>query len=114
MTHGHDTDEMLKEIQRKQGPTKWPETLEAGRSVDEFLWKGNPRATPVQRVGLAVFAVMYLFLFVGLMVVMVKLVLLHDWINIVFVLAMAALIGIAGFRLLRNVFRRQADRSRSG
>ncbi len=108
MTHGPNTDEMLKDIHRKQGPTKWPETLEAGRSVDEFLWKGDTRATPVQRVGLAVFAVMYLFLFVVFMVVTVKLVVSHDWFNFVWVLAMAALIGIAGFRFLRNIFRREA------
>jgi hypothetical protein len=108
LTPGHNTDEMLKDIHRKQGPTKWPETLEAGRSVDEFLWKGNPRSTPVQRVGLAVFAVMYLFLFVVFMVLIVRLVVSHDWFNFVWVLAMAALFGIAGFRFLRNIFRREA------
>jgi hypothetical protein len=101
---------MLKPLPRKQGPTKRPETLEAGRSVDEFLWKGDPRATPVQRAGLAVFAVMYLSLFVGFMVFVLKSALEHEWINVVVFLAMPALSGIAGFRLLRNVFRREAHR----
>ncbi len=108
MTHAHNTDEILKDIHRKQGPTEWPETLEAGRSVDGFLWKGDPRATPVQRVGLAIFAAMYLFLLAGFTVVIVKLVVSHDWSNIAWVLAMAALCGTAGFRFLRNVFRRKA------
>jgi hypothetical protein len=108
LTHGHNTDELLKDIHRKQGPTKWPETLEASRSVDEFLWKGDPRATPVQRVGLAVFAVMYLFLFVVCVVLIVKLVVSHDWFNFVWVLGMASVVGIGGFRFLRNIFRREA------
>ena len=105
MTHGHDTDEMLKEIHRKQGAAKWPETLEAGPSVDEFLWKGDPKATPVQRVALAIFAVGFLFLFV---VSIVLIVVRRDGTSIVVGLIIATPCGIAGFRLLRNVFRRTA------
>ena len=105
MTHGHDTDELLKEIDRKQGAAKWPETLEAGRSVDEFLWKGDPKATPVQRVGLAIFAVGFLFLFVfSIVLIVVR----RDGPSILIGLIIATPSGIAGFRLLRNVFRRTA------
>jgi hypothetical protein len=68
LTHGHDTDELLKEIDRKQGAAKWPETLDAGRSVDEFLWKGDPKATPIQRLGLVIFAGMFLFLLAGFII----------------------------------------------
>jgi hypothetical protein len=110
LAHRPDTDEQLQEINRKQGPVSWPETLEAGRSVDEFLWKGDPKATPVQRVGLAIFAVMFLCLFVLSIVVMIV---GHDAPTIVIGGLLGTLTGIAGFRLLRNVFRRKADRSRS-
>lgn len=107
MAHGPDTDEILKEIDRKQGAATWPETLEAGRSVDEFLWRGDPRATPVQRVGLAIFAVGFLFLLVISIVLMVV---RHDGPSIVLGLIIGTLSGIAAFRLLRNVFRRTARR----
>lgn len=107
MTHVPETDEILKEIRRKQGATDWPETLEAGRSVDEFLWKGDPKATPVQRVGLAIFGVMFLFIFVLSIVVMVV---GHDGPSIVIGLILGSLSGITGFCLARNVFRRKAQR----
>jgi hypothetical protein len=108
LTHGHDTDEMLEDIDRKQRASTWPNTLEAGRSVDEFLWKGDPKATPVQRVGLGIFAVCFLFLFV---ITIVLIVVRHDGATTVVGLIMATISGIAGVRLLRNVFRRTARRS---
>jgi hypothetical protein len=104
LTHGHDTDEMLKEIHRKQGAAKFPETLAAGRSVDEFLWKGDPRAAPVQRIALAIFAEGFLSLFVVFMVIVVR----RDSTPILFGLIIAIPCGIVGFHLLRNVFRRTA------
>jgi hypothetical protein len=110
VAHRPDTDEQFEEISRKQGPVTWPETLEAGRSVDEFLWKGDPKATPVQRAGLAIFAAMFLFCFVLFIVLMVF---EHDAPTIVIGGVLGTLTGIAGFRLLRNVFRRKAPRPKS-
>jgi hypothetical protein len=110
VAHRPDTDEQFEEISRKQGPVTWPDTLETGRRVDEFLWKGDPKATPVQRAGLAIFAVMFLFCFVLSVVVMIV---GHDAPTIVIGLLLGTFSGIAGFRLLRNVFRRQAHRSGS-
>ena len=102
MAHRHDTDEMLKEVERKQGAATWPETLEAGHSVDEFLWKGDPKATPVQRMGLFIFAVMFLGLFVGFVVFTF---IDRYWTNKLMGLFFATLTGIFGFRFLRNAFR---------
>jgi hypothetical protein len=96
---------MLKEIHRKQGAAKFPETLAAGRSVDEFLWKGDSKATPVQRIALTIFAVGFLFLFVVFMLIIVV---RRDSTSILFGLIIAIPCGIVGFRLLRNVFRRTA------
>jgi hypothetical protein len=110
LAHRPDTDQQLEEINRKQGPVTWPKTLGAGRSVDEFLWKGDPKATPIQRVGLAIFALMFLFCFVVFIVIMIV---GHDGPTIVICGLLGTLTGIAGFRLLRNVFRRMPHRSRS-
>jgi hypothetical protein len=109
LTHRHDTDEMLKEIRRKQGAAKWPETLEAGRSVDEFLWKGDPRAKPVQRVGLAIYGVGFLSFFV---VAIVLIVVGRDWPDIIGGLVIGTPSSIFAFRFLRNAFRGTTHRSR--
>lgn len=109
MAHRQDTNELLKEIDRKQGATNWPETLEAGRSVDEFMWKGDPKATPVQRVGLAIFGVGFLCLFVISIVIMV---IGHDGPSIFIGLVVGTPCGIFAFRFLRNVFRTTTHRSK--
>jgi Flp pilus assembly protein TadB len=101
MSHKSEA-EQIREIEEKQRATNWPEALQAGRSVDEFLWKGDPKAKPIQRAGLAVFATMFLSLFaVSVVVVIAK----HDWTVTLVALIPGTLSGIAGFRLLRNTFR---------
>jgi hypothetical protein len=37
----------------------WPDALNGGKSVDEFLWKGAPNAKPIQRAGLVVFGLFF-------------------------------------------------------
>ena len=109
VTHGRDTDEMLKEIDRKQGASKWPETLEAGQSVDQFLWKGDPKATPVQRAGLAIYGVGFLFLFA---LAVVLLVVRPDGPDILGGLVIGIPSGIFAFRFLRNAVRGTTHGSR--
>ena len=99
----------MKEIDRKQGAAKWPETLEAGRSVDEFLWKGDPKATLVQRVGLIIFGVGFLFFFV---IAVVLIVVGRDLPDVIGGLIIGTPSGIFAFRFLRNAFRRDTHRSR--
>ena len=38
----------------------WPDILRVGRSVDEYLWKGDRKAPLVQRIGAFLFALCYL------------------------------------------------------
>jgi hypothetical protein len=78
-----------------------------GHAVDEFMWKGDPDATPVQRVGLVIFALLFLFLF-ALFVVL--LVLAHDISAFVVGVPIGTLSGIFGFRFLYNAFRRKKHR----
>ena len=95
MSHQHDARQLL---DREQSP----------RSIDELLWKGDPKATPVQRVGLVIYALMFLFLFVVLVVIIVMIVKDDfDWVSFLGVLLMGTLSGTFGFRFLFNAFRRQ-------
>lgn len=43
-----------------QRNTLWPDTLRNGALVDAFLWKGSPNATPIQRIGIALFGLLFL------------------------------------------------------
>jgi hypothetical protein len=78
-----------------------------GHAVDEFLWKGDPKATLIQRVGLFIFASMFLSICVGFIVVIVVMVIQRDWVTFLMGLGFATLSGIAGFRFLLNAFRLQ-------
>lgn len=109
MQHENELDGQREEFEERQSATTFPEILRAGRSVDEFLWRGDPKATPVQRVGLVIFALMFLFLFVVSVVAMIVMIVRHDfdWISFLVPLTVGALSGILGFRFLSNVFRHQ-------
>jgi hypothetical protein len=104
-----DLEHLRTELEEKQSATTFPETIRAGRSVDEFLWKGDPKATRVQRVGLFIFAAMFLFLFVCFLAIMIVMFVKRDfdWVSFLIVLMFATLSGIAGFRFLFNAFRHQ-------
>lgn len=110
LSHERDIQELLKETDGEQSPVTWPETtLNPGRAVDAFLWKGDPKATPIQRAGLVIYALMFLLPFAGFVVVMIVMIVKHDfyWVSFLAVLMMGTLSGIFGFRLLFNVFRHQ-------
>ena len=104
MRHEHDTQQLLNELDNKQSPVTWPETVNAGRAVDEFLWKGDPKAKLVQRVGLAIFAAIFLgFSVIAGVLIVVK----RDATTTAMCGFLGSLCGIAGVRFLRNTFRRQ-------
>ena len=50
--------ELFSEIQAHQRSTIWPDTLRNSVLVDAFVWKGSPTATPVQRIGTALFGML--------------------------------------------------------
>jgi hypothetical protein len=91
-------------LEERQRATVWPDTLRAGRSVDEFLWKGDPKATPVQRAGLLVFAALWFFLFAMMTVLAIKAVLERDLMTTLIGTVFGAAIGYVDFRLFRNAF----------
>ena len=52
-------EQIRQEVEQSQNATVWPDTLRNGRSIDAFLWHGDPNAKPIQRAGLLVFAVTF-------------------------------------------------------
>jgi hypothetical protein len=57
----NDFEQIRQETEDKQKNTLWEDGLRNGKSVDEFLWKGDLNAKPIQRAGLVVFAMMFWF-----------------------------------------------------
>jgi hypothetical protein len=53
-------------VEAKQRNIDWPDTLRNSSSVDGFLWKGSKHLTGVQRAGLWIFGIFFLFASVGL------------------------------------------------
>ena len=51
-THGHDADEMLKEIHRKRGAAKWPGNLGGGPEFIRVLKDARP--APGFRAGICI------------------------------------------------------------
>jgi hypothetical protein len=49
--HGSKRDEMLQDVNARQENVLWPDTVRNTAAVDGYLWKGNPKATKVQRAG---------------------------------------------------------------
>ncbi len=44
MQQKSELDRIREEAEMKQRAVLWPDMLRSGRTVDEFLWKGSPRA----------------------------------------------------------------------
>jgi hypothetical protein len=103
VVHRPEPEHIREETEARQRATVWPDTLSAGCGLDSFLWKGDPKAKPVQRVGLAVFAVMLLLPAVGILAFMFM---TKDWVVKLECLLIGSVALIAGLRLARNVFRK--------
>ncbi len=66
MRKEQEFEEIREDIDAKQRATVWPDTLRNGSSVDAFLWRGDPRAKPIQRAGLVVFGLTFLLLAIAI------------------------------------------------
>jgi len=100
--------EIREDVEAKQRAILWPDALRAGKSVDEFLWKGDPNAKPIQRAGLVVFG--FSFWILGVSIIAIGWAKDEGLACLVMSLvgSAAALISI---RLLRNAFLRQSKSS---
>ena len=102
----HDASRIVSDdIQARQRNTVWPDTLRNGRTVDSFIWNGSPDATPVQRVGIAIFGVAFLVISL-LFMFLANLTASKSGLvaSLSFVLVGFAFLALA-FRIFRNAFR---------
>jgi len=53
-------DPLCDDVELRQRNTVWPDTMRNGMIVDGYLWKGNPKAPLVQRIGAGVFGIAFL------------------------------------------------------
>jgi hypothetical protein len=60
--HNDPHAQVLEDVERSQRNTLWPDAMLNSSSVDALLWKGSPKATKVQRVGIAIFGLLFLSL----------------------------------------------------
>jgi hypothetical protein len=64
-TETSDNDESIEAIKAKQRNTVWPDTMVNSRGVDAFLWRGDPDAPLVQRIGTCVFGLIFILIGLG-------------------------------------------------
>lgn len=80
--------DFIAEIRAKQRNTVWPEMQANSRAVDSLVFKGDPNATPVQRIGIGLFGAF--FVLAGIAFVVIG----HDLHSVAYFL-----ISFAGFLL---------------
>jgi hypothetical protein len=51
---------LIEDLKRKQRNLVWPDMMVNTRGADEFLWRGSPNSTPVQRIAAGLFGVVFL------------------------------------------------------
>jgi hypothetical protein len=52
--------QVLEAVERRQRNTLWPDAMVNRSSTDSLLWNGSPKATKVQRMGIAIWGVTFL------------------------------------------------------
>lgn len=60
MNEPRDLEQLRADLDARQRNTQWEDARKGGKSIDSFLWHGDPNAKPVQRAGLVVFAIAFL------------------------------------------------------
>jgi hypothetical protein len=111
MKNEHNFDRIREDIEARQRNTVWPDTFRNSAIIDAFLWKGDPNAKPVQRIGLIILALFFLLLCLCLITVPFQ-ENFEDGSSFVF---FAALIPfLVAMRLLRNAFLRPPRHRKEG
>jgi hypothetical protein len=108
MKHGPEFDEIRKESEARQRAILWEDGVRNGKSVDEFLWKGDPNAKPIQRAGLIVFAITFWFLGICLIAIFWSKT-EDNWIGRLLGTLIGTGIVLVAIRLFLNAFRRSKN-----
>lgn len=100
MERQDNQDRFIEDARIRQSNTLWPDAMINSSSVDALLWKGSPKATKVQRVGIAIFGLTFALLGVIFELIASQKHKLFD--------ALLGLLFLAlGIKLLLNAFKRQ-------
>lgn len=92
------------QVRARQRNTIWPDTLRGDYDVDSFVFSRTARATPLQRIGIAIFA----FIFLMPAIPLVYFAFTEDLPTLAraFLLLLAVPFALLGLRLVRNACRR--------
>ena len=96
-------EHIREEVEDAQKATIWPDAMRNGRPVDAFLWRGDPKAKPVQRIGLIVFALTFMLLSLAFSSIPFEKNFEDGWAIEFF---MALLLLLLALRFIRNAFLR--------
>jgi membrane associated rhomboid family serine protease len=103
MAQMKDVERIRKDVEERQRGILVPNLIRSGRSVDEFMWKGDPKASLVQRIGLLIFGLMFLVLFAIAVFILATM----TWEGALVGTVMGSISGIFSFRFLRNAFKKK-------
>ncbi len=98
------TNEVIEEFKARQRNVQWHDAFSNGRGVDEYLWKGDPKAPLVQRLGAIVFGIF--FIITGLMWMYIS-----REKNEFFFGLISILWVVLGIKIFANAFRRGKSKS---
>jgi hypothetical protein len=59
-TEQHPIEKLVDEVEFRQRNTTYPDLIVNASGSDELMWKGSPRMTRVQRVGVGIFGLVFL------------------------------------------------------
>jgi hypothetical protein len=62
MTHRDSQERLIEDVTASQRNTLWPDAMVNSSSVDALLWKGSPKATRVQRIGIAIWGLTFVLI----------------------------------------------------
>jgi hypothetical protein len=108
--HHHKKEQWEGELINRQRNIVFPDTVRNDRLVNELFWKGSPRATLVQRIGIAILSILPL----GVAATIIWDGWRDDPPNSIFVIlraVLAFLFAAFGIRMLRNAFLRPPSKS---
>jgi len=94
-----ELDTYIESIKDRQSNLVWPDTMHNSRAVDEILWKGSRNAPLVQRIGIFIFA--FVFVLAGLTVISMA---IEN--KVWYLCALAAVIFMVAGRFIRNGMRK--------
>src|ERR1700676_1961423 len=108
MEDKHTFEQVRADVEERQKNILWGDAQRGGRSVDAFLWKGDPHAKPIQRAGFIVLGLVFLiFAIIAASIPFQKH--FEDGWPIEFFMSFLAL--LLALRLFRNAFRRAKTES---